>query len=250
MGQRRHHYEQAFESYLRSNRIPYVSVDEARKALIPAGGKLRTITPPDFDGGNPRIRALKSFDFAIYTGSGNFLIDVKGRKISRRLGADGEELRGRMESWVTNDDVESLHAWIELFGGDFAAAFVFLYWCEGQPRDGLFEEIFAFRERWYAVRTVTLADYVRCMRQRSPRWRTVHVPARDFERISHRFVGIDEDAAPSAHGLPFNPLSHPPHPPSHPPSHPPPAMPRPLGRADAGTGGAHGASNGTYHRVG
>ena len=39
MAQRRFHYEQAFEHYLRANRIPYVAVDEAKKALMPTAGK-------------------------------------------------------------------------------------------------------------------------------------------------------------------------------------------------------------------
>ena len=30
MAQRRFHYEQAFEHYLRANRAPYVAVDEAK----------------------------------------------------------------------------------------------------------------------------------------------------------------------------------------------------------------------------
>src|SRR5688572_22372104 len=36
MAQRRFHYEQAFEHFLRANRVPYVAVDEAKKALMPA----------------------------------------------------------------------------------------------------------------------------------------------------------------------------------------------------------------------
>lgn len=39
MAQRRHHYEQAFEAFLREERIPYVAVNEARKALLPGAGR-------------------------------------------------------------------------------------------------------------------------------------------------------------------------------------------------------------------
>jgi len=41
MANRCHHYEAAFEAYLRSRRIPYVAVDEAKKALLPQFGPLR-----------------------------------------------------------------------------------------------------------------------------------------------------------------------------------------------------------------
>ena len=36
MAQRRFHYEQAFEHFLRANRVPYLVVDEAKKTLLPA----------------------------------------------------------------------------------------------------------------------------------------------------------------------------------------------------------------------
>lgn len=41
MAQRRHHYEQAFEAYVRQERIPYVAVNEAKKALLPASTQRR-----------------------------------------------------------------------------------------------------------------------------------------------------------------------------------------------------------------
>lgn len=47
MAQRRHHYEQAFEAFLRDQRIPYVAVNEAKKALVPRG-------LPGPDGGDPQ----------------------------------------------------------------------------------------------------------------------------------------------------------------------------------------------------
>ena len=43
MAQRRFHYEQAFEYYLRANRVPYVAVDEAKKSLLPEGETLESL---------------------------------------------------------------------------------------------------------------------------------------------------------------------------------------------------------------
>ena len=59
---RRHiHYEAAFEDYLRSRGVPYVPVDEAKRAIF-AGDK------------------LKSFDFLVYPGGQrHWIVDVKGR---------------------------------------------------------------------------------------------------------------------------------------------------------------------------
>jgi hypothetical protein len=196
MAQRRHHYERAFESFLRARRIPYVAVDEARKSLVPMGG---TIGGED-TGSGP---ALKSFDFVIYGSQGaanplasgpdgaNLLIDIKGRRVGARAArsaraATGDEcLRvGRLESWVTLEDIRSLTEWEKLFGDGFQAAFVFVYACDAQPPDALFQEVFEHAGAWYALRVVTLAEYARNMKTRSPRWGTVDIARRVFERIS------------------------------------------------------------------
>lgn len=165
MAQRRFHYEQAFEYYLRANRVPYVAVDEAKKSLLPEGEVLGS---------------LKSFDFVVYGPGRNLLLDVKGRKLTGR--------GRRLENWVTRDDVDSLERWSQLFGPRFEPTFVFAYWCDAQPADALFEELFDFNGRWYALREVTLAAYRRVMMPRSTRWGTVSVPAGAFDRVSRPFT--------------------------------------------------------------
>jgi len=189
---RRHHYEVAFESYLRAHRVPYVAVDEARKALVPEGARFGVMDAGDSTG---HVHALKSFDFVMYPnaeregfGDGeNLLIDVKGRKVSTR-GHRGDAV-GRLENWVTEEDVSSLIAWQALFGRGFRSAFAFVYWCDAQPPDGLFQHIIEHRGRWYAVRSILVDDYAARMRVRSPRWRTVHLSTADFERLSRPLVG-------------------------------------------------------------
>jgi hypothetical protein len=183
VAQRRHHYERAFENYLRARRVPYIAVDEARKTLLPDRAPLR-IESARGEGGI----ALKSFDFVIYGDRGNLLVDVKGRRVPRNLASP--TARGRLESWVTQDDVESMQQWERLFGDGFEGAFIFIYWCDGQPPDALFQEIFEDRGRWYAVRAVRLAAYNEHMRVRSPRWRTVHLAATDFERLSQPLIEV------------------------------------------------------------
>lgn len=185
--QRRHHYERAFEEYLRRRRIPYVAVDEARKALLPVAAA-SSHCPDD--------PALKSFDFVTYGQNTNLLIDVKGRRVgpsaSRRAARTSDFLLGRLESWVTETDVSSLLAWQRLFGAGFEAVFVFIYWCQGgiQPPDGLFQEVMEHRNEWYALRVVSVDDYARAMKPRSPRWRTVDLPTAAFERLSQPFAPI------------------------------------------------------------
>lgn len=179
MGQRRHHYESALERHLRDRRIPFLSVNEARRTLVPTGAGDRVGASVVTESGSDT--GLKSFDHVIYGEPTNLLVDVKGRKIRARRGSTQV---GRLESWVTEDDVSALGAWERLFGEGFRAAFVFVYWCEDQPRDALFEEIFESNGRWYAVRVVLLEDYRREMVPRSRKWRTVSVPTARFEAIS------------------------------------------------------------------
>lgn len=183
MAQRRHHYERAFENYLRSRRIPYIAVDEAKKTLLPERAPLRV----ESDSGDAGL-TLKSFDFVIYGERCNFLVDVKGRRVPRNL--TSPMARGRLESWVTQDDVDSMRQWERLFGTGFEGAFLFIYWCEAQPPDALFQEIFEDRGRWYAIRVVRSAAYFEHMRVRSPRWRTVHLAAGDFERLSQPLLDV------------------------------------------------------------
>jgi len=194
--QRRHHYEHAFEAFLRARRIPYVAVDEARKALLPDSARFR-LGPPDAD---PAEHALKSFDFVLY-GDPNLLVEIKGRKVARprtrppaAVGTQRAlyapsataqpERRARLENWATREDVESLSAWETLFGDGFEAVFVFLYWCDTLPPAALFEEVFEHRDRWYALRAVRVRDYRAHMKVRSPRWGTVHLPPARFDEFA------------------------------------------------------------------
>ena|ERR1051325_5482883 len=189
---RQHHYEQAFEEYVRARRIPYVAVDEARKALLPTVPVVRS--PADIGA----AASLKSFDFVIYGQGTNLLIEIKGRQVrprSRKTDAPprdnagaGRLETGRLESWVTLEDVQSLQRWEGLFGPGFEAAFVFVYWCESQPPDALFQEVFEHRQRWYALRAVKVRDYAAAMKVRSPKWRTVNIPTAAFEQISSPFA--------------------------------------------------------------
>jgi hypothetical protein len=199
--QARHHYELAFEHHLRLRRLPYVSVNEARKTLLPQ---------PAAPEQGPRLEALKSFDFVLYGPDLNLLVDIKGRKIGRpprKRSAPQPALLGlpdpprppatRLECWVTEDDITSLTAWEGLFGEGFRAAFVFVYWCDQQPPAPLFEELIGFRDRWYAIRTILLRDYIPAMKPRSPRWRTVHMPAAAFDRACRPLA---EPPRPAGHG--------------------------------------------------
>jgi hypothetical protein len=158
MADRTVHYEAAFEAFLRDRGVPYVAVDEAKKALF-ANAK------------------LKSFDFVVYSKNGpNLLVDVKGRSCRNRSARSG------FESWTTQRDVEDLLQWEQVFGDGFRAVLTFVYWID--PPLTADAAMFEFRERWYMIMGIELAEYRDHMRRRSVKWETVALPAEDFRSLA------------------------------------------------------------------
>jgi hypothetical protein len=152
------HYEAAFEAFLREKGIPYVAVDEAKKALF-ANAK------------------LKSFDFVVYSKAGaNLLVDVKGRKLR------DPNSRSGFETWCPEQDVRDLMEWEQVFGEGFKAVLSFVY--EIAPPLTVETGMFAHRDRWYWILGVELNEYRNHMRRRSPKWETVCMPAADFRSLA------------------------------------------------------------------
>lgn len=165
MADRNNHYEAAFEAYLRHQGIPYVAVDESRRALF------------------AEVR-LKSLDFIVYSQhSRNLLVDVKGR----RFPSGGKRSRRLWESWVPAEDIESLGRWEEVFGSDFHAVLAFAYNITEERYLGLFHDRFEHRGRQYGFVGVRLEDYRGNMKTRSPKWGTVSLPSRVFREHARAF---------------------------------------------------------------
>ncbi len=157
-------YEAAFEAYCRAQGLCHVAVDETRRASL---------------GDTP----VKNLDFIVLGLTGaRLLIDVKGRQFP---GGPPERPRYTWESWSTRDDVDGLRSWTRLFGPDYVALFVFMYRMlpavslePGTP------DVWDFRGETYLLRAVTLDDYARHVRVRSPKWGTVDVPKAAFRRLA------------------------------------------------------------------
>ena len=162
MSRRHIHYEAAFEDYLRSQGTPYLPVDEQKRAIF-SGAK------------------VKSFDFLIYRPNGcTCLIDVKGRKFP----SGSARSRRYWENWITQDDLDGLGKWQDVFGRGFEAALVFAYWLVGTPDRYPTVRIHPFRGQYYAFMYIPLDAYRRHCRVRSPKWKTVTVPGRTFREVA------------------------------------------------------------------
>ena len=108
MVKRTNHYDVAFEEYLRGTCTPYVAVDEQRRALLADA-------------------SLKSMDFIVTSQRfQNLLVDVKGRRFPS--GGEGSRFSGhKWENWATEDDIDSLLRWQQVFGNGFRSMLLFAY---------------------------------------------------------------------------------------------------------------------------
>lgn len=156
------HYEAAFDAYCRSRGIPFVVVDEAKKASF-------------------REVKLKSFDFIVYSTSAeqNWLVDIKGR----RWAARGANRKPSWENWITQADLDGLRQWETVFGPGFSGLLVFAYWLDADA-DPPLELAFTHHDKQYIFAALTAAEYAQHARVRSPKWETINIPTREFaERV-------------------------------------------------------------------
>jgi hypothetical protein len=166
MANRDNHYEAAFEAYLRGRGVPYVAVDEAKRALL--GGS-------EGAGGE----SIKSLDFIVSTTrEARWLVDVKGR-----LFPSGVH-RQYWKNWSTRDDLRGLAHWERLFGQAFSGLLVFAYQIAGDRAPLPAERLFTFRERSYGFLGIRLNDYAERARLISPKWDTVAMSPRGFRRLA------------------------------------------------------------------
>ncbi|QDU02886.1 hypothetical protein V6x_25940 [Gimesia chilikensis] len=172
---RRNHYESAFEDYLRSQKIPYVAVDEKRRALA-------------------QEASIKSLDFIVYSAQGpNLLIDVKGRTEI----FDAPTRSRRWESWATREDIRGLFQWQELFGEGFISSLVFAYQLPPDSISNNLEKVYEFKENLYAFYLVPVNAYQDKMKPRSDSWQTVYLHQQDFQQLRQPVETLIQGSEPA-----------------------------------------------------
>ena len=155
------HYERAFEHWLKDHRIEYVAEYQHERATI-------------------RDVEIKSFDFLLYSNSRPIIVEVKGRTFK---GTSLAKMAG-FECWVTTEDVDGLLTWQKIVGGGHRAFFVFAYKMAKIDVDFDGRDVFDFGEKKYLFFCITLEDYRRFMKRRSPKWQTVTLPADKFRQCA------------------------------------------------------------------
>jgi hypothetical protein len=161
MAKRDNHYEAAFEEYLRVRQVPYVAVDESKRALLGDA-------------------SLKSLDFIISPAAGpSWLVDVKGRRFP-----SGDQNKQYWRNWSTRDDVRSLAAWETLFGPVARGMFVFAYEVVGDRAPLPIEQLFNYRGKLYGFLGVRLSEYKALAKPLSTAWDTLTMPVAKFREVA------------------------------------------------------------------
>ncbi len=182
---RHNHYEAAFEDYLRSEKIPYIAVNEQRRAIATQGSlkNLDFILSPDviFEQEDPYglFESDESFERPLRR---QWLVDVKGRRFP-----SGSQY---WRNWTTEDELDSLTRWQERFGDDFQAALVFVYQLTSDQSPVPVNEIHFYRSEAYAMVAVSLDDYRRQAKPLSAKWQTVSIPTAQFRQLAQPLVSL------------------------------------------------------------
>lgn len=176
-------YEAAFEAYLQWHRYCYIAVDERRRTFLGA-------------------TRVKNLDFIVHGQGGlGYLIDVKGRRFP---GGTAQKPRRVWECWSTQDDVDGLERWTEIFGQGYCGLLVFVYLLvRDEPVPGDLGELWTWRGQRFALRGIPIEDYRREMRVRSPRWSTVDLPKDQFVQLARPMQYFIHDHRPELQDWPY-----------------------------------------------
>jgi hypothetical protein len=180
---RSNRYEAAFEGYLQWHRYCYVAVDERRRAFLDN-------TP------------VKNLDFIVHAHGGQgYLVDVKGRRFP---GGTAQKPRRVWECWSTQEDVDGLQRWAEVFGEGYCGLLVFIYRLatEAVLPENL-GELWTWRGQRFMLRAIPIDEYRREMRVRSPRWSTVDLSSAAFRQMARPMRHFIHEQRPAPHDWPF-----------------------------------------------
>jgi hypothetical protein len=180
---RSNRYEAAFEAYLQWHRYCYIAVDERRRAFL----------------GDTRV---KNLDFIVHSKGGlGFLVDVKGR---RYPGGTAQRPRRVWECWSTQEDIDGLERWAEVFGQGYCGLLVFIYrLATDEPVAEDVADLWTWRGQRFVLRAIPVEDYRREMRVRSPRWATVDLSCETYRQLARPMHHFIHEYRPATQDWPF-----------------------------------------------
>jgi len=157
----RAHYESTFENILRKLQIPYIAINENKRPII-------------------KGKAIKNFDFIVYSKKGKYLIDIKGKFFPY------EYFRGQpnyWENWITEDDLKGLQFWQDIFGKNFKSLIVYSFLVKKKRDINQFKFIYNFKNHFYGIVAIPLKLFFLECKTRSKKWKAIYVPREKFQKL-------------------------------------------------------------------
>jgi len=151
------HYENMFETQLRTRGILYLAIDERKR--------------PVYDG-----TSVKNFDFIVSSFNGKFLIDIKGKQFSYGIHRSG------WENWIRPDDISGLKLWANHFNA-FTPVLVYTYLLSDASFTSQFTDIYKYAGSLYGIVGIELATYFVNAKPRSRSWDAIYVSRRRFPQL-------------------------------------------------------------------
>lgn len=175
-------YENMFEKLLREKQLPYIAINEAKRAIVHG-------------------KKIKSFDFIVSSKNNIFLIDIRGKQFPYGRGnREGEY----WENWIHEDDLGGLEFWEKKFGSNKAKGLlIFPYKIksrqEVEDENKLHKEVnkfkcrFEFKNKSYGLVAITPDEYKKKSKIRSSKGQVhaIYISRKTFPTIAkplNRFI--------------------------------------------------------------
>ena len=152
------HYEESFESILRSNEILYIAIDESKKPIY-------------------NHEKIKNFDFIVSSFNGKYLVEIKGKRFAT----------SPWSNWVRINDLTGLKNWGTHFSG-FMPIIVIMYWIEETKHEKVLKsisDIIEFKKKKYALLAINLSDFYSRAKQGRTKWEAIGITRQELIEISH-----------------------------------------------------------------
>ncbi|MGH9909394.1 MAG: HYExAFE family protein [Nitrososphaerales archaeon] len=164
-------YEKVFEEIIRTCEIPYIAINEAKRAVV-------------------RGKKIKSLDFIVASKNGIYLLDIKGKTFPYGWPKRSIGPRDYWENWVHKDDLEGMELWSKLFESrKVQSLLVFVYKIVKKDELEKFVDYVKMQNTYYGFVAIPASVYKQHWKQRSkaPGFTAMYISRSEFPRFVKPF---------------------------------------------------------------